>query len=184
MTICIAGFKTKTGFERSNGKAIVSGKKSTDRQKRTEGAVPLHLIKLCVGIESPKMLKERQARRLEQKRASGQPAELLHITRMLPKRRDELLKGGSLYWVVNRFVQMRQRILDLRSYLDRNGSRRCAIVLDPEIVLTQSQARRPFQGWRYLKDVDAPGDLESMDGRNADDIPEEMRSKLIELGLL
>ena len=152
-------------------------------QKSAQGA-RLHLIKLCVGVDSPQQLKEWQSARLEQKRANGEPAELLHITRMTPKRRDEILNGGSLYWVVKRKVQMRQRILELRAYEDRNGVKRCAIVLDPKIVLTQSQPRCPFQGWRYFPDSDVPADLKSADASIADDMPEDMRHELMELGLL
>ena len=155
------------------------------RKKQIKNAnATLHLIKLCVGVEKPQDLKDRQALRLEQKRVNGEPVELLHITRMTPKRCDEILNGGSLYWVVKRIVQMRQRIVDLRPYTDRNGTKRCAIVLDPKIVLTHSQPRRPFQGWRYLSDADAPADLKSTGRTAVEDIPEGMRSELIELGLL
>ena len=42
---------------------------------------------------------------------------------------------------------------------------------------------RPFQGWHYLQDKDAPRDI---DGRSGDlgVMPEQMRRELAELGLL
>ena len=65
------------------------------------------------------------------------------------------LDGGSIYWVIKRFIQCRQRILRLDEVIGGDGIRRCAIVLDPELILTTQVPRRPFQGWRYLKAEDA-----------------------------
>ena len=61
----------------------------------------LHLIKLAVGCESVKDLTERVA---ERGKRTGQH---IHITRMVPKRADELLDGGSLYWVMKGSVRCR-----------------------------------------------------------------------------
>jgi hypothetical protein len=54
-------------------------------------------------------------------------------------------------------------------------------MLDREIVLTRSQPRRAFQGWRYLVPADAPADLAAGDVAG---LPPEMRAELAELGLL
>ena len=62
----------------------------------------VHLLKLCVGIEDVEHLAEVQKQRLEIKRKAGQPAELLHVTRSFPRRADQVLDGGSLYWVIKR----------------------------------------------------------------------------------
>ena len=62
----------------------------------------LHLIKLCVGVDSLQELADWQKKRLKEKRAKGQKPELMHITRQFPKRAEELLDGGSLYWVIKR----------------------------------------------------------------------------------
>lgn len=97
----------------------------------------------------------------------------------MPKRAEELLDGGSLYWVVNGFVCARQRILALRP-LTRDGIPHCGIVYAPELIRTLPRPHRPFQGWRYLSPSDAPPDLTG----DADDFPETLLRELTQLGLL
>lgn len=142
----------------------------------------LHLIKLCVGCESVEDLESWIAEGLAEKRKAGQPAERFHTTRMVPKRADELLAGGSIYWVIKGGVQCRQRLLEIRPFTDAQGIGRCRLVLDPKVVRTDWQPRRPFQGWRYLQQVDAPADLPDAGG--AGEMPLELRRELTELGLL
>ncbi|MFC6489031.1 DUF1489 family protein [Nitratireductor sp. GCM10026969] len=142
----------------------------------------LHLIKLCVGCESPDMLEAWVSGRLEERRRRGEPAEQIHTTRMVPKRMEELCAGGSLYWVMKGMVQCRQRLLEIRPFIDAEGISRCQLVLQPEITRTEWQPRRPFQGWRYLRGEDAPADLKS--GAEGDEMPDHLRRELTELGLL
>jgi len=144
----------------------------------------LHLLKLCVGIDRVGELFDWQREDLAEKAAAGKPVEMIHITRMAPRRRAEILDGGSLYWVVKRHVQVRQRIVDLRSVRGRDGVERCAIVLDSHLTLTRPMPHRPFQGWRYLKDEDAPPDLPARSQTLGKDIPEDLKAELVELGLL
>ncbi|MEO0387100.1 MAG: DUF1489 domain-containing protein [Pseudomonadota bacterium] len=113
-------------------------------------------MKLSVGSDSVDCLAKWQAARRAEASAAGRYA---HVTRMWPKQAAALLDGGSLYWVVRGAVACRQRILALDARVGADGIRRCGIVLAPEIVLTQPQPRRPFQGWRYLNGQDAPADL-------------------------
>ncbi len=110
----------------------------------------LHLIKLCVGCDSVEDLAEWIAERQKARRRRGGRAEHVHVTRMVPRRVDELTDGGSLYWVIKGTVQARQRLLDIRPFVDDEGIGRCRLVLEPRLVLTEWQPRRPFQGWRYL----------------------------------
>lgn len=138
--------------------------------------MPLHLIKLCVGVSEIDDLQDWQSRRLREHK------KIFHITRMTPKRSDELLAGGSLYWVIKGFIQVRQRIIDLERFTDEEGISRCKIIFDPELVQTRPQPRRAFQGWRYLKGEDAPPDLPR--GGDAASLPADMRADLAELGLL
>jgi hypothetical protein len=144
----------------------------------------MHLIKLCVGIDSAEELATRQAMRLEVQLRAGLAQELVHRTRQMPRQRQAVLKSGSLYWVIKGFVRARQRILDLREETDGEGRTLCGIVLDAALILTQPQPRRPFQGWRYFLPADAPADLGPA-GRLADDeMSEAMRVELAELALL
>jgi hypothetical protein len=145
--------------------------------------MPLHLIKLCVGCDSVDDLKSWVAARLKEKKQRGQKPEHIHTTRMVPKRNEELLDGGSLYWVIRGQVMCRERILDLRPFVDKDGIGRCRIVLDGKIRLVAPRPCRAFQGWRYLAEKDAPGDLERT-ARGAAIMPEQMRRELSELGLL
>ena len=120
---------------------------------------------------------------LAEKRAAGEKPEHIHTTRMVPKRAGEIIGQGSLYWVIKGRVQCRQRVVDIRPFVDAEGISRCHIVLDPEVILTRSQPKRPFQGWRYYKPEDAPADL-SGDGADVEALPTEMRNQLADLGLI
>ena len=139
----------------------------------------INLIKLSVGSESVETLTDWQetgARRS----ADGFPC---HVTRMWPKREAEILAGGSIYWVIKGAVQCRQRILRLDEVSGADGIRRCAIVLDPAVIRTQSALKRPFQGWRYLKPADSPSDLPQT--RASDDaLPDDLNRALAEIGVL
>jgi hypothetical protein len=142
----------------------------------------LHLIKLCVGCDSVDDLEQWIAMRLHEKRRSGEPVEHFHTTRMTPKRVDELLDGGSLYWIIKGGVQCRQKLVDIRPFVDAEGIGRCRLVFDPELVRTYWQPRRPFQGWRYLKAADAPRDLGGAGGE--EELPPKLHRELAELGLI
>ncbi len=140
----------------------------------------LNLIKLCVGTETVEDLALWQARR-QLERAS---ATALHVTRMWPKRTDELLDGGSLYWVIKGLVLARQRIVGFEPREGDDGVRRCAILLDPEIIRTAPQPRRPFQGWRYLRAADAPRDLGTGGAADRAPLPPALMAGLDALGVL
>jgi hypothetical protein len=143
----------------------------------------LHLLKLCVGADSIGDLEEWIEERLTLERRLGRTAEQIHTTRMVPKRLDELLDGGSLYWVIKGQISARQKLLAVRPFTDGDGIGRCHLVLEPVVVPVEPRPCRPFQGWRYLADKDAPRDI---DGRSGDlgAMPEELRRELAGLGLL
>lgn len=137
----------------------------------------LHLIKLSVGTEDVEDLRAWQAGRLRRTGA------VYHQTRMAPRRKAELLAGGSIYWVIKGAVLCRQRLRDIVPAVDDTGRPCVRLMLDPELVRTEPRAHRPFQGWRYLAPADAPADLESL-GAGAEDLPAEMVAELRALGLL
>ncbi len=143
----------------------------------------LNLLKLCVGAESVEDLEEWIKERLRAQKAAGKQPQQYHTTRMIPKRVDALLDGGSLYWVIKGNVQCRQRLLDIRPFTDADGVSRCNLVLEPKVVMTRFQPRRAFQGWRYLEAKDAPADLRG-GKKSLAALPGELRQELAALGLL
>jgi hypothetical protein len=145
--------------------------------------MPLHLIKLCVGCDSIQDLLDWMALRKREKRAAGQKLDHYHVTRMMPQRAEALLDGGSLYWIIKGNVQCRQAIKGLVAVTGQDGIVRCKILMGDELVPTQWQPRRPFQGWRYLKPEDAPRDL-GIGTSALEEMPPHMRKELLELGLL
>ncbi len=139
----------------------------------------VNLIKLCVGVYSVEDLVRWQRQALE----SGRFRYPEHVTRSRPRRAPEILNGGSLYWVINGRVQARQKIIGIESRLSEDGITRCALVFDPQIVLTFPVLHRPFQGWRYLSVKDSPRDLGVARG-SEDWLPEQLRLALLEIGVI
>ena len=89
---------------------------------------------------------------------------------MVPKRADELIDGGSLFWVIRGQIMCRERILDIRPFIDKDGIGRCRVVLEPQGACWSSRGRsRAFQGWRYLEAKDAPRDLVARRARRRQD---------------
>lgn len=145
--------------------------------------MPLHLLKMSVGVDDIAHLASLQRGRLEQARAEGRTAELRHVTRHTPRRAAEILGGGSIYWIIKGFIQVRQCILRFDPVTGRDGTPRCAIILDPEIVPTTPRPHRPMQGWRYLAGDSAPPDGAAL-YEEAPDLPPQMARELRALGLL
>jgi hypothetical protein len=141
----------------------------------------LNLIKLCVGADSIEDLQSWQKARLKDLKAKGKKPELIHVTRQTPKKAEELLDGGSLYWVIKGQIAVRQRLIELRP-MTKNGLPHCGLVYDKELIATARRSCRPFQGWRYLDPKDAPPDARSLKGGKG--MPEKLKAELAELGLL
>jgi hypothetical protein len=136
----------------------------------------VHLKKLSVGSVSIDNLKNWQNRALKQ----GRP--ISHPTRNWPKRADELLDGGSMFWIIKGQMVVRQPIADLIEVKREDGRPACGIVLHPELIPVWPRRVRIFQGWRYLETEDAPEDLPQTE--DAAPMPAELAAELRELGLL
>ena len=146
--------------------------------------MPLHLIKLAVGCESVKELKEWIAERMQAAKKKGLPRHHIHVTRMVPKRDTEILAGGSLYWVIKGEIAAREKIIGIEPFRDKDGIGRCRIVMQPKVFAVSPRPMRPFQGWRYLKPDGAPPDLGKIAAKGVAAMPEPMRRELRDLGLL
>ncbi len=108
-------------------------------------------------------------------------------TRNTPKRKDEILSGGSVYWIIKGAIVMRQTIVGIETLLDENNKKFCRIIKSPEIMLTVPQPHRAMQGWRYFEAEKAPADLHPLDpedNSNTDTLDPKMAKELAELGLL
>ena len=140
----------------------------------------LHIIKLCVGVDSLEELADWQKKRLAERKKKKLPLVLQHVTRMTPKRADEVLDGGSLYWVIKGQIAARQKLVALKP-VQKEGKPHCALVYEPKLIPVMRRHHRPFQGWRYFDPKDAPADVRDVKAGN---LPEKLKLELAELGLL
>jgi len=136
--------------------------------------VPLHLLKLAVGIENLDHLRRIRAARQAERGGSWV------YTRNHPRRAPEVLAGGSIYWIIRGQIRVRQLITGFRRECDDNGRRYCRIEIDQQLVRTLPRAWRPFQGWRYLAPEDAPQDCGEAGELPSDRLLAELRA----LGLI
>ena len=140
----------------------------------------LNLVKLCVGATCIEDVADWRQRSLALRLKQGLSPHMFHTTRMWPRRGDELLAGGSMYWVVKGQIIVRQLIAGFEEEIGEDGIRRCRILFAPELKPTIHQPKRAFQGWRYLTAKDAPKDLPE----GAAMVPSELATDLAALGLL
>lgn len=120
----------------------------------------LNLIKLAVGVNSLEDLAFRQALPDNTRSLPGHttPLPVVH-TRSFPRRKDEILPGGSLYRVMSGLILCRQEILAIETITRTDGTSGTLLFLSPTIIRVQACPMRPFQGWRYLAAPDSPPDL-------------------------
>ena len=130
--------------------------------------MPLHMTKIAFGAKSWADLASWFENR----------ERFLMTTRYLPKRHEEMI-GGSLYWILNHALVARSPILGFPQAKDG----RWHIDLEPRLIPVHPQPKRAHQGWRYLKDEDAPRDLEAGEDPN-ELMPTEMVKDLSKLGLV
>jgi hypothetical protein len=143
----------------------------------------LHIVKLCVGCDSIEDLAAWQQQKRQRKTRGGQSL-CYHTTFMAPKRQDELLDGGSLYWVIRGTILVRQELAGFEDGTKADGSPCCLLLLSPPLIPVRPTPRRAFQGWRYLDAGDAPADLKAGKRDQVASMPVEMRKQLADLGLI
>lgn len=138
----------------------------------------INLIRLAVGITDMSHLAQIQQERLFS--FEGRAATETR-TRNRPRRAEDLLNGGSLYWVIKNNIMLRQRVIGIGVTEDKA----CRLILDPQLIRLAAVRKKAFQGWRYLKTSDAPRDIgvfyPGSDG--AGEMPTEMAEALKILGL-
>ena len=98
----------------------------------------LHLTKVAVGCRDLPALQKRIAGRDDR-------GEVRVVTRMRPRRMEELV-GGSLYWIVKHRLVACQQILRF----DDRADGRLDIVCSAQLLLVPAKPKRAHQGWRYL----------------------------------
>ncbi len=135
-----------------------------------------HLKKIAVGIESIDRL------RIRQQTVKSTYGKIIHSTRNMPKQKDDLIKTGSMFWIIKRNVLVRQKIIDIVSVIRNDGSKGCEIELDKNLIRVIPTPMKPFQGWRYYATDDIPPDLNISDIEN-ENLPEKINAELIKLGL-
>jgi hypothetical protein len=128
----------------------------------------LHLTKVAFGCRTLEALQKRVAMR-------ARDAEIRVVTRMRPKRMDELV-GGSLHWIVKHRIIARQQIL---RFEDRSDGR-IDIVCSAELVVVPAVPKRAHQGWRYLETEIS----EEADPSGIADLPPRLYGKLAALALV
>lgn len=133
--------------------------------------MPLHMTKIAFSAESPASLRGW----LESHAGDG---EALLTTRYLPTRHAEMA-GGSLYWIFEHALIGRSPLL---GFAQRDDGR-WHIRLEPCLIPVLTKPKRAHQGWRYLKDEDAPRDLGN--GETSGDVmPPKLARELMRLGLV
>ena len=144
----------------------------------------IHLVKIAVGVESVDHLREIQIERLRKNKEKNTSGDLRHLTRNSPKRAEEVLDNGSIYWIIKGYIRVRQCITGLGEGFGRNGKPRCALILDPNLVQTVLLPHKPIQGWRYMEVDFAPADLTTAQREVVSSLPQGMADELRSLGLL
>ena len=104
------------------------------------------------------------------------------ITRMRPKRENDILNGGSIFWVFKGLILARQKIIGFDNFMSEDNILRCKVILDRKIILTDPYHKKPFQGWRYFSQQEAPKDREIFSNEKTQ-LPLKIEKELSELGI-
>src|SRR5258705_1914009 len=106
--------------------------------------MPLHLLKLAVGIDDVEQLRSIRAARAAER--GGRWV----YTRNHPRRAAEVLAGGASFLVIPGHNPERQLGFRFRSERGDNRRRYCPLQGDDELVPPFPTGWRPLPGWRDL----------------------------------
>ena len=129
----------------------------------------LHLTKVAFACRDLEALRARVA-------ARSADGEMRVVTRMRPKRAEELI-GGNLYWIVKHRILGCQRILRF----DDRSDGRIDIVCAGELEACTPLPKRAHQGWRYF---DAEAAMAVNDESGAGELPPRLYGRLAGLALI
>ena len=130
----------------------------------------LNLTKVAFGCRTIEALEKRVVARTRN-------GEVRVVTRMRPKRADELI-GGAIYWIVKHRLVGCQQILRF----DDRADGRIDIICSGELTLIPPSPKRAHQGWRYLEDASAPPT--KGDDSGIAELPPRLYGKLATLALV
>ena len=130
----------------------------------------LHLTKVAVGCRDLGALRARIAGRTVD-------GEVPVVTRMRPRRADELI-GGNLCWIVAHRMVACQRIL---RFADRPDGR-IEIICSGELIEITPLPKRAHQGWRYLENSRLA--TRESDASGIAELPPHLFGKLTALALV
>jgi len=102
---------------------------------------------------------------------------------MTPKRDEEILAGGSLYWVIRGEIAAREKIIAIEPFRDRGGIGRCRLVMQPKVICGIAAADAAVSGLALFYGRRRAAGF----GKSAASIaamPEPLRRELRDLGLL
>ena len=128
----------------------------------------LHLTKVAFGCRTLEALEKRVA-------ARARGGEVRVVTRMRPKRMEELI-GGSMHWIIKHRIVARQEILRF----DDRPDGRIDIVCSDKLVILPAVPKRAHQGWRYFE----ANVSEEPDPSGIADLPPRLYGKLAALALV
>jgi len=143
----------------------------------------IHILRRAFHSDSLDDLAAWQKERRKEMREAGGKAKTRTMLRNFPTRQEELLDGGSIYWIIKGNIRARQRVLAIEPNPDPESRRKCVLVLETKIVPTVPFPVRARRGWRYLEPGAVPPDLGDVP-KGGDKLPAELAAELRELGLL
>ena len=136
------------------------------------------MMKLAVGVPSLEAFEDR----IEAHRLAGTGMQVW--TRSFPKRADDVVGAGSLYWVVAGLLSARQTIITIEADTYDDGSSCARIEVEPILIRVSPVRMRPFQGWRYLQPAAAPADLRQTSATGLAALPPAVLRELRDLCLV